>query len=110
MFRITSGKGFHLTFPNGITLSTQIGAGNYCVNHNQEISEELETKAKNLDVRSCNCEIAIWDKDGKWITKEMNTDLFNNEYPDDVMGYVEIEDWLKIFDWCKNYNPQGEEE
>ena len=32
-FRITSGKGFHLTFNNGITISVQWGKMNYCEKH-----------------------------------------------------------------------------
>ena len=32
MFAITRGKGFHLTFANGWTVSVQWGNGNYCSN------------------------------------------------------------------------------
>jgi len=35
-FRITQGKGFHLNFPNGVTLSTQFGAGNYGDNYDED--------------------------------------------------------------------------
>jgi hypothetical protein len=33
MFKITQGKGFHMTFANGWTVSVQWGSGNYCPNH-----------------------------------------------------------------------------
>lgn len=33
-FDITEGKGFHIRFENGWTISVQIGAGNYCTNRN----------------------------------------------------------------------------
>jgi hypothetical protein len=33
MFKITMGKGFHITFKNGYTISVQWGPGNYCDNH-----------------------------------------------------------------------------
>lgn len=33
MFRITRGKGFHITFANGWTISVQFGNGNYCDNY-----------------------------------------------------------------------------
>ena len=41
MFRICSdptnlGKGFHMTFANGKTISVQFGRGNYCDNDSQE--------------------------------------------------------------------------
>jgi len=39
-FRITHNKGFHITFPNGLTLSTQFGGGNYCENHMGDISSK----------------------------------------------------------------------
>ena len=95
MFRITSGKGFHITFPNGVTLSTQIGWGNYCSNYGFKGSyEEMATKNS---WESHDCEIAIWNKDGNWITNKIVEDC------DQVKGYIEIEEWLKIFDKCKRY-------
>lgn len=30
MFKITQGRGFHITFANGYTVSVQWGIGNYC--------------------------------------------------------------------------------
>ncbi len=97
MFRITFGKGFHIVFDNGITLSTQFGYGNYCDNNNKSNDSH---KPKHL---SCDdCEIAIWDKDKKWITKNCLIDL-GIENDDDVLGRVNMDRWLKILDWCKNY-------
>lgn len=34
MFHITSGKGFHITFENGWTVSVQFGPGNYSDHYN----------------------------------------------------------------------------
>ena len=34
----------------------------------------------------------------------MMQELFKEKYHDDVMGHVDIEQWLKIINWCKNYN------
>ncbi len=31
-FYITGGKGFHISFPNGYTMSVQFGPGDYCEN------------------------------------------------------------------------------
>ena len=55
MFRITDGKGFHLTFANGWTVSVQFGYGNYCENYNKKNADE-----------SKNAEIAAWDEGGTW--------------------------------------------
>jgi len=101
MFKITSGKGFHLIFKNGVTLSTQIGWGNYCDNYN--FSGDMESIMKKNSWESKDCEIGIWDKNKNWITKQMNKELFNEKNSDDVKGYVNFKNWLKIVDWCKNY-------
>jgi len=37
MFRITEGKGFHMAFENGFTVSVQFGFGNYCENRHEPI-------------------------------------------------------------------------
>jgi hypothetical protein len=95
MFAITEAKGFHITFPNGLTLSTQFGGGNYCDNHDIEIG----VKMQNLE--SQNVEIAIWDKEGTWLTRQAYEEKCNKEIDDDVEGYVEIEEWLEIVDWCR---------
>ncbi len=97
MFAITSGKGFHITFPNGVTLSTQFGYGNYCDNH------DIEIGVRTQKVESQNAEIAIWDKEGTWLTGKAYEEKSNKEIGDDVKGYVEIEEWLEIVDWCREY-------
>jgi hypothetical protein len=94
MFRITDGKGFHITFPNGVTLSTQIGYENYCENY--KITEDFEKQINKNDWESKDCEIAIWDKN-RWLTNK----ILNNG--DDVEGHVKIDRWLEIFEKCKNY-------
>jgi hypothetical protein len=100
MFAITEAKGFHITFPNGLTLSTQFGGGNYCDNHDIEIG----VKMQNLE--SQNVEIAIWDKEGTWLTRQAYEEKCNKEIDDDVEGYVEIEEWLEIVDWCREYKQE----
>ena len=98
MFKINDNKGFHLVFPNGITLSTQIGGGNYCANKEFPIGQEKhQARMESLD-----CELAVWGRDREWITKEMHKEVFGKECSDDVMGWVEFADLLKVFEWCKN--------
>lgn len=84
--------GFHITFPNGVTLSTQFRWGNYCENYN---SNEFD----KTSWESNNAEIAIWGPGKVWITEEFE------DKGDDVIGYVSFEKWLKIFDWCRQHEP-----
>ena len=48
MFKITQGKGFHMTFANGWTVSVQWGAGNYCQNYNARPSGKSERAYKDM--------------------------------------------------------------
>lgn len=105
MFKVMGNKGFHITFPNGVTLSTQIGIFNYCDNYDKECVVPykdtitlLEEEQKN-GTQSGTAEIAIWYKDDVWITEKCPFCSSDNT----VEGYVGIEKWLNIFDWCKNY-------
>lgn len=94
MFKTTQNKGFHITFPNGVTVSTQFGAGNYCDNHYAPVSFE-----ERKDTSSSDCEIGIWrKKDYAWCTSEvLKVAGLTDKYGGDVVvGYVSPEDWLKI--------------
>lgn len=89
MLKITGGKGFHITFDNGVTVSVQFGWGNYCDNYSiREDSDAYMLESKNA-------EIAIWDKNEDWITKE-----YDGELCDDVKGYVEVKEILDILNWA----------
>lgn len=99
MFEITEGKGFHLTFANGIMLSVQFGRGNYC--ENRHITWDEEKKNKSLS--SKDAEIAIWDKEGEYLTNEANKDIYGEELHDDVKGWLSVTDVVKFANWCENY-------
>lgn len=73
MFRITMGKGFQMTFENGLTVSVQWGDGNYCDNYSKY--GIMDIPAREIDLKSSNAEIAVWDADGKWVTKEFFPDI-----------------------------------
>ena len=93
MLKITSGKGFHMTFENGVTVSVQFGAGNYCDNHDEDITSIIP---KNTT--SSNAEIAIWTKNNKWITKEYQ------DKGDDVLGWLTANEVLDALNWASKYN------
>lgn len=109
MFKIISGKGFHITFKNGVTVSVQFGWGNYCdkyPNNKDMFTENLEYIKDWKDPLpregSPNAEVAIWDKNDKWITKEYIKSI-NEEAYDDVIGFQTPEQVLDILNWAKNY-------
>ena len=81
--------GVSFTYDNGYTVSIQFKYGNYC-----------ETNATTYDFEDTICaentEIAVIASDGNWHTKEVYLELFNEDIGDDVVGYVTVEDLLKI--------------
>jgi hypothetical protein len=85
MIKIINGKGFHLEFENGFTISVQIGYGNYCENYNLDNAIAVERTPRKMECK--NAEIAIWDKNGNWVTKDFIKDL-----DDDVVGYIEADE------------------
>lgn len=89
MFKINGNKGFHITFSNGITISTQLGGGNYCANYDDTIGDGQPKEC-------VNAEIALWDKDGKWITRKIVKKALGEKIGNDVYGYVTIDKWQKI--------------
>ena len=98
MFKITNGKGFHITFPNGVTVSVQFGVANYCANYPTLILTDITSESiKQAEAGSHDAEIAIWDKDGNWITKKFK----QNE--DNIIGYQSPNDLLKILIWAEQY-------
>ena len=77
---ITSEKGFHARMDNGIVLSVQIGAGNYCDNRDEPF--RFDREASYVLPASSSAEIALWmDGDG---------DMLNLPSGDTVAGYIPI--------------------
>lgn len=67
MFTCTRGKGFSMRFDNGLTLSVQWGAGNYC--DNKMMDDLMATRQRYL---SCpNAEIRVIDDDNNDYTYEV---------------------------------------
>lgn len=64
MFKITGGKGFHMRFENGWTVSVQFGYGNYADNYNMDDYDFALRDIKAGSQGSSTAEIAAWDIDG----------------------------------------------
>lgn len=86
-------NGFSITFPNGLTLSTRFGYGNYCENQNR--GDLLSTyKEPFVGLESNDAEIAVIRKDGEFAVGEDG---------DTVKGHVEFKEWLEVFKWCEEH-------
>jgi hypothetical protein len=98
MFRIIGGKGFHIEFLNGYTVSVQWGPGNYCDHYDQYYTDEfnmfsLENSKIAGEKGSETAECAIWTKDGSLIAHP----TFEG---DTVGGYMTPEQVLELLNWA----------
>ncbi len=87
-FSITSGKGFHITFSNGWTVSVQFGHGNYCDNYDR-LNDEQVTLGKE---GSSTAECAVWNLDGHLFAHP----LFDGNT---VGAYMEPAQVLELMNW-----------
>lgn len=86
--RTRDNRGIHLVCDDGTVFSIQFGAGNYCENYNKDITEQF---VKKPDVESSDCEVAVIDPSGSWITNKIFTE--NGDHSDDetsVFGYCSV--------------------
>ncbi len=90
MISITDGKGFHLTFENGLGISVQIGIGNYCDNRQKKQLGSMPT--------STTAEIGIWDKNNDWVTHW----FLPKKRGLDVVGYVKADEIAKLIKRVQN--------
>ena len=109
-FKLTDGRGFHLTFSNGVVLSTQFGTKNYCDNYDYPATPIPYSHKAHLEnilnmPGSSNAEIRILSAD-KVLTNTMLREFKRSFDPDDnVIGNVTFDEWIDIVNWCNNYKP-----
>ena len=94
MLKITFGRGFQLTFSNGVTVSVQFGPGNYCDNYNMDY--RLDNNYKILE--SKDAEVAAWTKEKQLITRELIPDC-----NDDVKGGLTADEVFEFIRKAKEY-------
>lgn len=92
MFKVTRGKGFHITFANGWGISVQFGIGNYCENRNH-ISDPFPSDYGKAELEagergSASAEIAIMNPEGDLVHQD--------DWDDSVKGWVTPDDVLEI--------------
>ena len=90
MFKITSKKGFHITFENQWTISVQIGPGNYCDNYDKyPVGDGNEEAGK---VGSFTAECAAWARDGELVDlPNHSNNVTNRSTPAEVL---ELMNWV----------------
>jgi hypothetical protein len=91
MIRSVQNRGFQIEFKNGMTISVQFGADNYC--ERKDMNAPVQGEMQMRMVESPNAEIAIWDRNGKW---------FNFGH-DEVKGWVEadeIAEWIALIQYA----------
>jgi hypothetical protein len=99
MFKITEGKGFQMIFENGLTISVQMGVGNYCSRKNiMGYMEEMNKRCGETIIECNNAEIAIWDKDENWITEK-----FTEKGDGQVAGWLTVEEVFEIMKKVQEY-------
>lgn len=86
MFRITGGKGFHMTFANGWTISVQWGPGNYCDNHDDDLSQEGYRTSGNKGSTTAEC--AVWPEDGEMLEMPNGDTVVGYLKPDEVLALM----------------------
>jgi len=88
-FVSTFNRGTHMTFENGLTISMQWGASNYCEKRTFAYHYGKSTEGEYDTWDSTTAEIAIWDAQGEWFS-------FGD---DTVRGWVspdEVAEWIAI--------------
>ena len=99
MFRITNGKGFHITFANGYTVSVQFGPANYCDHYDRSIGHD-ESKCGAEGSTSAEC--AVWPRGGDLVETVEGTDLSygvtNRSTPEQVLALL---NWAAAQDVAK---------
>ena len=97
-FVSTMRKGFRMTFENGLTVSVQWGAGNYCDNH---VPDDMDFSCSK-DAQSDTAEVAVMHN-----CKFLNANNFlpeeDADWMDDVVGWLKPEQVVDLLKNVKDY-------
>jgi len=96
--RICDNRGFHLDLPNGVTVSVQLGPGNYCDSDVKNAAFDAPKKAMDGDdhwgSNTAECAAYVTGSDLSWVAVPGYTDGGG----DDVVGYLSV---LQVIDFIK---------
>ena len=89
-FRIVEGKGFQLDLPNGVTVSVQLGPGNYCDSDCKNADFDAPKKAIDSDEHwgsnTAECAAYVTGTNLSWVAVPGYTDVTG----DDVCGHLNV--------------------
>lgn len=94
MMKIIENKGFQMTFENGLTISCQMGSSNYC--SNRDFRRGFQAEMRQPVTECNNCEVAIWNKENRWITGKIFAEMGLESTEDAVAGWVDTMTVAKV--------------
>lgn len=97
-FVSTMRKGFQMTFENGLTVSVQWGAGNYCDNR---FPDDMDFSCSK-DARSDTAEVAVM-RNFKFLNANNFLPEEDADWMDDVVGWLTPEQVVGLLERVKNY-------
>ena len=98
--RICDNKGFHLDLPNGVTVSVQLGPGNYCDPDVQHQPYDAPKKAMGDDgehwgSNTAECAAYVTGSNLSWVAVPGFTgpigDDDSDTFYDDVVGFLDVQ-------------------
>ena len=109
--RICDNKGFHLDLPNNVTVSVQIGPGNYCDSDVSNADFDAPKKAIDSDEHwgsnTAECAAYVTGTNLSWVAVPGYTDAVG----DDVAGHLNVSQVLDFINRASNltgFAPQGD--
>ena len=103
--RICDNKGFHMDLPNGVTVSVQLGPGNYCDSDVKNAAFDAPKKAMDGDDHwgsdTAECAAYVTGSDLAWVAVPGYTDAGG----DDVCGYMNVSQVLDFINKASLLNP-----
>ena len=105
--RICDNKGFHLDLPNGVTVSVQMGPGNYC---DPDVSNaDFDAPKKAIDggghwgSNTAECAAYVTGSNLSWVAVPGYTDVGG----DDVAGFLNVEGVLDFINRASQLVPSA---
>ena len=115
--RICDNKGFHLDLPNGVTVSVQLGPGNYCDSDVSNAAWDAPMKAMDGDEHwgsnTAECAAFITGSNLAWVAVPDYTGPGSDEdgiddsdtFYDDVVGYLNVSQVLDFINKASQVKP-----
>lgn len=100
-FQITRGKGFHITFENGWTISVQFGPGNY-IQDRDVLGWGMDADAVAGAKGSVDAETAVLNPKGEFVKPPWASE-------DQVQGWQRPADVLRLMNWVGSIEPEKSE-